>query len=321
VLLLYFLSKDEKVMSGNYLEILESVKNDRTSGAWVVARKAIQCLEALIKEKSDANVEELLRELERVAREILSAQPLMAQLTNLFNTIFFTIEHETSNNALILSRKIAGEAIRFHEYSQNAVTKVAEYGRELITQDSIVLTHSNSSTILEIFKKAHSEGKAFQVILTESRPACEGKERAIELSKLGIQSLYLIDAAVGVGVEHADIVLLGADSLTEHSLVNKIGTKAICLLSREAVIPCYAACESSKFTPQKLSPKKERPRDPSEVWDNPPPETSIENYYFDEVPLELFTGIITEDGILTPAEIGGKIRSQKMSSKLIELMK
>lgn len=308
-------------MSENYLEILESVKNDRTSGAWVVARKAIQCLEALAKEKSDADVKELVGEVERVAREILGAQPGMAQLTNLLNTIFLTIENGTSDNALILSRKIAGEATRFEEYSRNAVTKVAEYGRQLINQDSVVLTHSNSSTILEIFKKVQADGKSFQVILTESRPVCEGRERAVELSKLSIESLYLIDAAIGVGVERADIVLLGADSLTENSLVNKIGTKAICLLAREAVIPCYAACESSKFTPQKLSPKKERPRDPNEVWDNPPPDISIENYYFDVVPLELFTGIITEDGILTPAEIGGKIRAQKMSSKLIELMK
>ncbi|MFQ5822521.1 MAG: translation initiation factor eIF-2B [bacterium] len=308
-------------MSGNYLEILESVKNDRTSGAWVVARKAIQCLEALAKEKSAADVKELVGEVERVAREILQAQPGMAQLTNLFNAIFFTIENETSDKALIWSRKISGEVIRFNEFSRNAVTKVAEYGAKLITQDSVVLTHSNSSTILEIFKKAHAEDKSFQVIITESRPVCEGRERAIELSKLGIQSLYLIDAAIGVGVERADIVLLGADSLTENSLVNKIGTKAICLLSREAVIPCYTACESSKFTPQKLSPKKEQPRDPKEVWDHPPSETSIENYYFDEVPLELFTGIITEEGILTPTEIGGKIRSRKMSPKLIELLK
>jgi len=308
-------------MSEKYLEILEDVKNDRSSGAWVVARKTVHCLEALAKEKSDVGIKELVNDVERVAREILQAQPGMAQLTNLFNVIFFTIESETSEDSLILSRKICGEATRFDEHSKNAVTKVAEFGADLISRDSVVFAHSNSSTIFEIFKKAQDEDKSFQVILTESRPICEGKELAQGLSNLGIQSLYLIDAAVGIGVERADIVLLGADSLTENSLVNKIGTKGICLISREAVVPCYAACESSKFTPKKLSPKKERPRATKEVWDNPAPETSVENYYFDEVPLELFTGIITEDGILTPNEIGGKIRSQKMSTKLIEMLK
>ena len=138
---------------------------------------------------------------------------------------------------------------------------------------------------------------------------------------MGIQSIYLFDAAIGRGVERADVVLLGADSLSEGSLINKTGTKAICLLAKEAVVPCYAACESSKFIPQKLSPKKEQSRDPNEVWTDPPPETTIENYYFDSVPLDLFTGIITEEGVLTPTEAGGKIRTQKVNTKLRDLLK
>lgn len=321
------ISKDALHCSGNnkmntsYIDILEDVKGDHSSGAWVVAQKTINCLETLVKEKADSKVADFVLEVERVASEILKTHPNMTQLTNLFNVIFCTIENETSNNLLVLSRKISGEAKRFSENSKKAVTKVAEFGAELITQDSIILTHSNSSTILEIIKRAQAEGKSFQVIISESRPVCEGRERAIELAKLGIQTLYLVDAAMSIGVERADLVLLGADSLSEDSLVNKIGSTAVCLLAREAVVPCYAACESSKFTPQKLIATKEPTRDAKEVWDKPPPEISIENYYFDEVPLELFTGILTEDGICTPSEMQGKIGAQKMSSKLIELVK
>ncbi|RMD88829.1 MAG: translation initiation factor eIF-2B [Calditrichaeota bacterium] len=308
-------------MSQNYLQLLEDVKSDRSSGAWVVARKAVQCMEALTKEISPENVEELVREVERVVHEILKAQPGMAQLINFFNNIFRTIEQETSDDPVKLLRKISGEAVRFDEFACQAVDRAAAYGSELINQDAIVMTHSNSSTVFEIFKKAHDDEKTFQVILTESRPMCEGRKLAEELSKLGIPSVYLIDAAIGIGIERSDIVLLGADSVSETILVNKIGTRGICLSAREAMVPCYAICESSKFIPQKLSSKKEEPRDSKEVWENPPPETTVENYYFDQVPLEFFTGIITEDGILTPAEIGGKIRAQKLSSKLIKLMK
>lgn len=308
-------------MKPSYLNLLEEVKHDHTSGASVVAKKAISCLETLAKEKSNVAVAELSAEIERVASEILKAQPNMAQLTNLFNTIFMTLDAETSGDALALSRKIAGEAKRFAENAKNAVLKVAEFGAQLISSDDTVLTHSNSSTILEIIKKAHKENKTFEVIISESRPACEGQERAQELSKMGIRTIYLIDAAIGMGVERADIVLLGADSISETALVNKIGSKAICLLAREALVPCYAASESSKFTPQKLSPKKEPLRDPKEVWANPPSEISIENYYFDEVPLDLFTGIITEEGVLTPEEMGGKIRAQVLHPRLLEMLK
>jgi len=283
-------------MSASYQEIFEDVKNDRHSGAWVVARKTI-------------------------ATEIFDAQPGMAQLINLFNGILNTIEKETSNDALVLSRKIAGEARRFDELAKNAVDQVSKFGADLIGEDAVVFIHSNSSTILEILKKTKEQGKTFQVILTEARPICEGRACAEALSKLGIQNLYLFDAAISKGIERADIVLLGADSLSETELVNKIGTRAIGLLAKEAVVPCYAACESSKFMPQKLRPKKEPPRDPNEVWDQPPAETTIENYYLDEVPLDLFTGIITEEGVLTPEEAGSRIRGQKLNVKLLEMLK
>ncbi len=308
-------------MSRKYLKILENIKHDHSSGARVVAQKTIDCLEALTKEIVNEQVNTLILEVEKVAGEIIKAHPNVAQLTNLFNAIFITIENETSNDPIMLSRKIAGEAARFDENSMKAVARVAEFGANLINQDALILTYSNSSTILEIIKKAQQEGKTFQVILSESRPVYEGRERAIELSELGIQTFYLVDAAISMGIERADVVLLGADSLSENTMVNKIGTKAISLLAREAIVPCYTACESTKFTPQKLVPKKEPLRDPKQVWENPPPETSIENYYFDEVPLELFTGIITEDGIVLPTEMPGKIRSQKMSTKLLEMLK
>ena len=305
----------------NYQELLQDVTHDRKSGAWLVARKAIACLDALIKEKSSADITELIHEVEHVSSEILKSQPGMAQLTNLFNAIFETIENESSKNGVVLARKISGEAKRFEELAKKAVAKVAEFGAELIAEDSEVLVHSNSSTVFEILKKAHEAGKTFQVILTESRPIGEGHACAEELAKLGVHSIFLIDAAVSKGVDSADIVLLGADSVSENTMVNKIGTKGICLLCRESVVPCYAVAESSKFSPQNLNPKKEHPRDPNEVWDSPPAETSVQNYYFDTVPLDLFTGIISEEGILTPSEIGGRIRSQKVSPKLREQLK
>lgn len=308
-------------MSKSYQALLDDVKRDNTSGAWVVAQKAIDCLEELTKEKSNVELSELIAEVHRVVGEILKAQPNMSQLVNLFNDILFTVENETSNDTLVLSRKIAGEARRFEEQSKRAVTRVAELGAELIAQDSVVLTHSNSSTILEILRKAQEDGKNFEVIVTESRPACEGRERARELSKLGIPNMYLIDAAICLGIERADVVLLGADSVSESNLVNKVGTRAICLAAREAVVSCYAACESSKFIPERLSPKKEPLRDPAEVWADPPAETSIQNCYVEHTPLELFTGLISEEGIFTPEEMGSKIRAHKMNRKLIQMLK
>jgi len=300
----------------NYHTILEDLTQDRKSGASVIAKKAIACLDTLLKELATADIDTLIAETERVSTEILKSQPGMAQLTNLFNLIFETIEQESSRDPRVLARRISGEAKRFDEFCKKAVSKLAKFGADLIAEDAEVLIHSNSSTVFEIIKKAHDEGKTFQVILTESRPIQEGRACAEALAELGIHATYFVDAAISKGVDRADLVLLGADSVSENSLVNKIGTKAICLLSREAMVECYAAAESSKFSPQNLNPKKEQLREPSEVWRDPPSDTSVQNYYFDTVPLELFTGIVSEEGVLTPSEIGGRIRAQKVNPKL-----
>jgi len=308
-------------MQKNYRDCLEDVINDKHSGAWIVTRKAVSCLEALTLELGNGEAATLMEEIERAAREIMRAQPAMAQLVNLFNIVFITMAKEDSGEAVVLARKISGEVKRFNETARNAVRKVAALGADLISNDNGVLIHSNSSTILEIIKLAHEQGKIFHLLLSESRPIGEGRVCAEELSRLGLQATYFVDAAISKGVERADLILLGADSLSENTLINKVGTRAICLLAREALVPCYAACESSKFIPGKLGPRKEQPRNPDEVWDAPPKETTVENYYFDEVAVDSFDGIITEEGITTPVEVAGRIRDKKLNSKLLEMMK
>ncbi len=308
-------------MHGNYRDLLEEAKTDRHSGAWIVTRKAVSCLEALTHELSGGEMATLVSEVERVAAEILSAQPSMAQLVNLLNAIFVIIESETSTETLVLSRRISGEVKRFNETARNAVCKVAALGADLITDDKVVFIHSNSSTIMEVIKTAQQQGKIFHLLLSESRPIGEGRACAEELSRIGLQATYFVDAALSIAIDRADLILLGADSLSENTLINKVGTRAICLLGREAMVPCYAACESSKFIPGKLGPKKEKPRNPDEVWDAPPKEVTVENYYFDEVPLDLFDGVITEEGILTTAKLAGQIRARKLSARLLEMLK
>ena len=89
-------------MNLSYKNILEDIKSDNKSGASVIAQKTVDCLEALTKEKSDVPANKLIAEVERVAGEILKAQVGMAQLTNLFNSIFVTIEKDTSGDSLVL---------------------------------------------------------------------------------------------------------------------------------------------------------------------------------------------------------------------------
>jgi translation initiation factor 2B subunit (eIF-2B alpha/beta/delta family) len=66
-------------------------------------------------------------------------------------------------------------------------------------------------------------------------------------------------------------------------------------------VPMYALCGSEKFLPPDYELEPEAPKDPREILAQPVPNVTVVNYYFDLTPLDYLAGIITEDGIISPA--------------------
>jgi len=58
----------------------------------------------------------------------------------------------------------------------------------------------------------------------------------------------ITDAQAAVFAGSVDLVLLGADALTEVGAVNKVGSRLIALAAREAGAPVYACCDSGKIS-------------------------------------------------------------------------
>lgn len=65
-------------------------------------------------------------------------------------------------------------------------------------------------------------GRRFRAIVCESRPLCEGVSLANALAAAGVQVTVITDAQAGAFMEEADLVLVGADSLTADAVVNKV---------------------------------------------------------------------------------------------------
>jgi translation initiation factor 2B subunit (eIF-2B alpha/beta/delta family) len=56
-------------------------------------------------------------------------------------------------------------------------------------------------------------------------------------------------------------------------------------------------------------PESEGTRSPDEVEADAMQNVTVENIYFERIPLELVTGIVTEDGVLSPDEIRRRVAS------------
>ena len=68
-----------------------------------------------------------------------------------------------------------------------------------------------------------------------------------------------------------------------------------------------ALCSSCKFLPRFYDPPPEIPSDPRELLERELPHITVLNYHFDVTPLDYVSGIVTEEGVLTPAELREKL--------------
>ena len=190
-----------------------------------------------------------------------------------------------------VSSKLAAQAISIIDMSQK-----------------VILTHSQSSAVKEVFDQFSGNRKKVKVIQTESRPIYEGRLQASFIDRLGYEVTLVPDAGFSRHLHKINMMLLGADSIYRDYFVNKAGTYNICLAGKNAGIPIYVLADSRKFW-SSLPPErqemeyKEDNKPKEEVWASPPNGIIVENYYFEKTPSAWVDGFITEYEVLKPSHV------------------
>jgi translation initiation factor eIF-2B subunit delta len=304
------------------IQVIREIREDNVSGASEISRKAASVFVLFASETDAGSQQEYFEGLLRLGTDLISAQPYMASVFNLVNTILYSVEellplHTVSE----LAEFTRDKAEEFSYNSLNSIQLIAQAGEKLVEDGSKILTFSASGSILAILKKAKEAGRDFCVTVCESRPMLEGRLLARFLGNAKIPVTLIADAAMGVYARKADLFLVGADSVSETTFINKIGTLYLGLLSREFGIPLYMACERSKFisTSWRISPFASG--SPKEILEEELTNVAVENPYFEEVPLSFCQQVITNEGFLPPSQIPHYIRKTRLSRKLMERIK
>ncbi|MBN1379613.1 MAG: translation initiation factor eIF-2B [Gammaproteobacteria bacterium] len=277
-------------------ERLQAIISDRHSGAAELGRLALQALAdySQICDKSDTPG--LLQDMLIFGEALKEARPSMATIVNLVDSWceWLKNEHESDPDQF---RAIAlNTALDLLNQSADAINQIAHHVVDLIDEDSIVLTHSYSSTVMACFQALASKG--VRAIVTESRPGDEGLRVAQKLVEYAISTEYITDAQLGLFVPLSHAILIGADSiLADGSVVNKAGTKLIALAAKDAGIPLYVCTESFKRSQQNFDEVQLEEMDGSELGVPHLPHVTTRNIYFDITPPELITAWINEHGI------------------------
>lgn len=301
---------------------LKSLIYDNTSGAREIAERSLGLLQRAVAQAISPDPTHLLDDLADVAVKVIRSKPEMPQVFQTLNQFFLAAEAEEKQTTDLGAFRIAllnlvnVQLQRF----QSQLEEVALQAQPLIANGSVILTHSRSSSVLNALRRAKRDGKLFDVIVLESRPLLEGRVLARELAEDQIPVRLVVDAMMSVAVQGADHVLVGADALTPHGVVNKSGTHPLALAAKAVGVPLSIVAETSKAWVKSIDPKltllTSRLREPREVWDTPPYGVEVVNLYFESTPIDLIQSIACEEGLDPPEGFWSRVRSRGFAERI-----
>lgn len=282
------------------------------SGAAVVARRAAEAVRRAAVRGPAGSTAELRELLGSLAVRILDAQPAMASLVALGARVLEAADDDASLEDA--RRAVAHEAEAFRDALERGTRAVAKAASRELPDRGAILTLSSSSTVRETL--LHRGGdRGLEVTCLESRPMSEGRTLAEALARAGIPTLYAVDAAAHNLVERADLVLMGADSVGDRGLVNKIGSAALARAATQRGIPVMVVTDDTKLLPPGFPQRVDDDRPGEEVW-RAPAGVRVWNRYFEVVPSEWVTTIVTEDGPRAPDAVDRDRRRLRVPAEL-----
>lgn len=302
----------------SWQEEIAKITADRRTGAIALSSSTARALITLSNEVSIDFTSELLTLLNQVAEQVLDAQTGMASLVTLYNRVLFSVSSEADGRAAVV--KLRDTAQAYLTEHQRVNSELCRRAVALIPYGMTIVTHSASGTVLSTLKLAVQTGRSPMVICHESRPGFEGRSMARDLSLSGIPVRLTADAAMADNLRLAELVLVGADSLTENGIVAKLGTAALATCARWLGIPCYILADTGKIWPNVLGnqPIKNRPR--QELWDTSPSGIEVENPYYDVTSWEVISGVVTEQGLMSAKDIRDMSRQRTVHASIQKII-
>ena len=278
-------------------ELVAPLRADTLSGASVLGRTAADVLRRAAVRLQAGSLEELRWGLGDVCRRILDAQPSMAPLVTLIRLVMVAVEEADSLEAGRLAAAHAAD--EFRHGAEARVRAVAAAAVEVLPAGGTVATLSSSATVQTLLLE-EAAPRGIAVLCFESRPMNEGRMFAAALASAGVEVRYAVDAAAGALIPDCDAVILGADSVGDAGVVNKIGSTALAHAARAASVPVYVLADETKMLPVGFPQVLDDDRPGEEVWDAPGG-VEVWNRYFEVTQLENVTAVISEAGVMDVA--------------------
>ncbi|MGB5847318.1 MAG: hypothetical protein WBH40_02455 [Ignavibacteriaceae bacterium] len=264
-------------MNNKQKEIVNKIISDSISGSSEILTKLNKFLLSNFKEK-------------KLIIESLSAASIklshFAVIKNYINEINMLLSSDNNEH-------LADYLRNYQQVENLIINKIFTKIYKKLPSAKTILTISKSGTLSNVIKLWHKNRANLKIIITESRPANEGKLMAKELLKYGLRVEMITDAMVGIFVPKADAAIVGADVvLNNGNVINKTGSLALALLCKYYKKPFYVLAAKSKFVNKKRHKTYEESSE--RIWKYVNPNLTTTNIPFEEIDRRFITEIISE---------------------------
>lgn len=303
----------------SYNEVADGIRDMVVRGAPAIGVSAAYGIALGARQFVGTNVDDLAEELDYISDVLAKTRPTAVNLFWAIDRMNRTFQKAKVEGKSVseIKQVLLDDAIAIHDEDIESQRLIAQFGGELIEDNSTVLTHCNAGalatggvwgTALGVIRGAKDQGKTISVIADETRPYLQGARlTAWELQQDDIPVTLITDNMSGHIMKKGGVqaVVVGSDRIAANGdVANKIGTYMVAVLARRHGIPFYVAAPLSTVdlncpTGDDIPIEERDTREISHVKNIQlaPEGIGISNYAFDVTPSDLVTAIITEKGV------------------------
>uniref|UniRef100_A0A8C5R1H2 Translation initiation factor eIF2B subunit beta n=1 Tax=Leptobrachium leishanense TaxID=445787 RepID=A0A8C5R1H2_9ANUR len=324
--------------------VAELKRGGRRPSSEETARDTVGLLRRIIAQARWGNAGEVMEIIRREGRRMIAAQPSETTVGNMVRRVLKLIreeynrlrglseesDHQDSLHKLVmaegLSDDLKGTAEDFQTSLPLLKANVIEAVNELLvelegTTDNIIAQakehiHSNEvimtigqSRTVQLFLEEAARKRKFHVIVAECAPFCQGHDMAISLSRTGIETTVITDAAIFAVMSRVNKVIIGTKTILANGSLRAVsGTHTLALAAKHHSTPLIVCAPMFKLSPQFpnedsfhkfVSPQEVLPFSEGEILS----QVSAHCPIFDYVPPELITLFISNIGGNAPSYI------------------
>ena len=297
-------------------EVADGIRDMVVRGAPAIGCAAAYGVALAALNLQDSTKDEFNKGMKDAFKELAQSRPTAINL-------FWAIDRmrKKMNELDVLPQEIAHilleEAHKIKREDTEINRAMGENGAKLLNDGARVLTHCNAGalataghgTALGVIRSAVEAGKKISVIADETRPFLQGARlTAWEMVQENIPVTLISDNMSGYLMSNGeiDVIVVGTDRVAGNGdVANKIGTYMVAVLAKRHNIPFYVACPLSTIDRSIASgkdiPIEERPADEITGYRDcqwAAKGVDVRNPAFDVTPVELVTGLITENGVI-----------------------